>query len=565
MTTSHPRILAVHEDTNANAAVLEGTRIIAAVAEERLTRTKFQAGFPEHAVAEVLAIAGLRLSDIDAVVAGNRFHFLPRLTGGRSLMEGEHDLFGLPHKAWLSLQARFASEGPLARAAESFSRWALGRRFGRPVELHDHHTAHAYSAWLTSDFPEATAVSVDNMGDGFASRVFRCGGGRCEPLWGSDAIASPGQFYGEISQFLGFHVLMAGKVTGLAAQGDPAKAYSIMERLFSLDRDGTGFRLEPLWRKHRKRGLFRELARFDARDVAAAAQRRLEDVLVAYVRRAVRETGLGNVVLAGGVFGNVLLNQRIWELPEVTGVFVHPAMSDQGIAVGAALAALARLAAVEPRRLTDVFLGPEYSEEEIGLALDQSRLAYRRPGDLESEVADRIVRGEVVARYTGRLEYGPRALGHRSILCATTDPTVNDWLNARLERSEFMPFAPATLAEYATRCYEGYGPGIEHTARFMTVTFPCTEAMKRQSPAVVHIDGTARPQVVHEETDPGYYRILRLVLERSGIPSIINTSFNQHGEPIVCTPDDAIRSFRQGRLDAMAIGPFLVEGSLEQR
>ncbi len=558
MTTTAPRLLAIHEDTNANAAVLEGTRIVAAVAEERLTRTKFQAGFPQHAVAEVLRLAGWTLDDLDGVVAGNRFHFLPRLMGGRSLVEGEHDLFGLPHKAWLSVQTRFVHEGPLARAAEAFSRWALTRRFGRPVRLQDHHTSHAYSAWLTSEFAEATAVSVDNMGDGFAARVFRCGNGRCAPLWGSDAVASPGQFYGEISQFLGFHVLMAGKVTGLAAQGDPTQAYPLMERLFSLDRDQTNFRLEPLWRKHRKRGVFAELARFHPRDIAAAAQQRLEDVLVAYVRRAVRETGVGNVVLAGGVFGNVLLNQRIWELPEVTGVFVHPAMSDQGIAVGAALAEMADRMPVTPRRLEDVFLGPEYDEEAIGRALEAARIPYRRPADLEAEVADRIVQGQVVARYTGRLEYGPRALGHRSILCATTDPTVNDWLNARLERSEFMPFAPATLAEYAPRCYEGYGPGIDHTARFMTVTFRCTDEMQRRSPAVVHLDKTARPQVVHEETDPGYHRILRLVLERCGIPSIINTSFNQHGEPIVCTPEDAIRSFRQGRLDAMAIGPFWV-------
>ena len=157
------------------------------------------------------------------------------------------------------------------------------------------------------------------------------------------------------------------------------------------------------------------------------------------------------------------------------------------------------------------------------------------------------------------MEYGPRALGHRSILYHTRDATVNDWLNHRLHRSEFMPFAPATLAEHAAACYEGYGPGVADTARFMTITFPCTEAMRRSSPAVVHLDGTARPQVVHEEPDPGYYRILRRVHEATGIPSIVNTSFNMHEEPIVCTPADAIRSFREGHLDILAIGRFLVE------
>jgi carbamoyltransferase len=558
--STEPLVLGIHEDTNANAALVRGGDIIAAVAEERLTREKFQGGFPARSVETVLALGGVTLDDLDAVVAGNRTHFLPRLPGGERLMGGEHDLFGFPHKAWLSVQAGFARPGSIGgRLAEAFSSRALARRFGRPVPLVDHHTAHAWSTWLTSSFPEALAVSVDNMGDGFAARVFDCRAGRCVPLWGSDAIASPGQFYGEISQFLGFHVLMAGKVTGLAARGDWRRAYPLMERLISLNADATDFQLAPLWSKGRRRGIFLELSRFSAEDVAAAAQQRLEDLLVAYVRRGLQETGLRNVVLAGGVFANVLVNQRIWELPEVDGLFVHPAMSDQGIAAGAALGWTAAMSPVAPRPIAHVYLGPGYSEEAIGQALERAGAAYRRVADVDAEVADAILAGRVVARFTGRLEYGPRALGHRSILYHTRDPRVNDWLNERLNRSEFMPFAPATLEEHAAACYEGYGPGIAHAARFMTVTFRCTPAMRRQSPAVVHLDGTARPQIVDPESDPGYHRILQRVYEGSGIPSIINTSFNLHGEPIVCTPEDALRSFRQGRLDLLAIGPFLVD------
>jgi carbamoyltransferase len=156
------------------------------------------------------------------------------------------------------------------------------------------------------------------------------------------------------------------------------------------------------------------------------------------------------------------------------------------------------------------------------------------------------------------MEYGPRALGNRSILASTEDAQVNDRLNARLGRSEFMPFAPSTLAEHAADCYLDYGPGADLTSRFMTITFDCSDRMKAASPAVVHLDGTARPQVVHEADSPSYHRILRLVFERTGVPSVVNTSFNLHGEPIVCSPRDAIRSFRAARLDALAIGPFLV-------
>ena len=557
MSTRGP-ILAIHEDTNASAAVIRGGEILAAVAEERLTRRKYQPGFPSLAVETVLRLAGTSLDEVD-LVAGNRYHFLPRVAPARASVEGEHDLFGPAHKAWLTLQKRFARGGLAAAAAETLSSRALARRFGRPVSLVDHHTAHAWSAWVTSPFPEALAVSVDNMGDGYAARIFRFTGGRCEPLWSSDAVASPGQFYGEISQLLGFHVLMAGKVTGLAARGDPRRAYPLMEKLFSLDASGTAFRLPALWPKARRWGIFRELQRFSRDDIAAAAQKRLEDVLVDWVQRALRETGLCHLVLAGGVFANVMVNHRLWSLPEVKGLFVHPAMSDQGIAVGAAFAAQEGAHGLHTGPIPHVFLGPGFSDEEIGRALEESGLAYQEQQDVDAAVADHIVRGHVVARFTGRMEYGPRALGHRSILYHTRDATVNDWLNHRLHRSEFMPFAPATLAEHAAACYEGYGPGVADTARFMTITFPCTEAMRRSSPAVVHLDGTARPQVVHEEPDPGYYRILRRVHEATGIPSIVNTSFNMHEEPIVCTPADAIRSFREGHLDILAIGRFLVE------
>lgn len=556
MSHAEPLVLATHEDTNANAALLRGQTIVAAVAEERLTREKFQTGFPARAVAEVLRLGGVTAEQVDAVVAGNRLHFVPRLLGSAPI-EGEHDLFGPLHRAWVRFQAGLADDGVVAKGAERLNRALLERRWRRPVALVDHHTAHAWTAFLTAGFPEALAVSVDNLGDGFAAKTFRCEGGRCELLWGSDAARSPGQFYGEIAQFLGFHVLMAGKVTGLAAAGDPRRLYPIMEKLFRLTRDDTDFALAPGWQRRRRGGLYAGLLGQPREHVAAAAQQRLEDVLVAYVRRGLRETGLRHVVLAGGVFANVLVNHRIWSLPEVDGVFIHPAMSDQGIAVGAALGWLAARRPVAPRPIPDVFLGPGYTDDECGAALDRAGVKATREPDIEAAIADLVVAGKVVARFTGRMEYGPRALGHRSILYHTADPTVNDWLNKRLHRSEFMPFAPATLAEYARDCYSDYGDGVAHTARFMTITLRCTDAMRRQSPAVVHLDGTARPQVVHEEYTPGFHRILRRVHEQTGVPSVVNTSFNMHGEPIVCTPDDAVRSFLDGRLDALALGRYL--------
>jgi carbamoyltransferase len=164
----------------------------------------------------------------------------------------------------------------------------------------------------------------------------------------------------------------------------------------------------------------------------------------------------------------------------------------------------------------------------------------------------------VVARCDGRMEYGPRALGNRSILYQPTDASVNEWLNKRLKRTEFMPFAPVTLAEFADQCYENLD-GARYPAQFMTITFNCTDWMKKHCPAVVHIDGTARPQLIHHDTNPSYYRILNEYYKITGLPSLINTSFNMHEEPIVCTPHDAIRGFLQGNLDYLALGKYLLQ------
>ena len=551
------RLLAVHEDTNSNLAYFEGSRLVFAAAEERLTRKKFQEGFPKQCMAYATRHFDVSPETCDVFVAGNPLHFLSRMPG--ILPSGEHDFFGAAQKLYLSFQDRLPTNRLFSGAARAISNAALKAKVGKEVHFVDHHTAHAYSTYLTSGFQDAVTISADNMGDGYAAKVFDCSGGLCRELYGSTAVKSPGQFYGEITQYLGFHCLMAGKVTGLAAYGDWRRAYPIVSQLFSLSKDGTDFEVFPLWKRRRKSGIFAELARFSPADISAATQKRFEDVMIGYVRQAVAATGKSKVALAGGIFGNVKLNQRLLELDEVDEVFVHPAMSDQGIAVGSAYHYLAHNSdeRPQPKRLDHVFFGPDYPEEEMGQELEASGLEYARPKDLEAEIVERLLENKVVARYTGAVEYGPRALGHRTLLYRPDDPAVNDWLNRKLSRSEFMPFAPATLDEHAHECYVNVEGG-RYTARFMTICFDCTDAMKKSSPGVVHIDGTARPQLIGEEADPGYYRIVKLFHEKTGIPSVINTSFNMHGEPIVCTPQDAIRAFVSGTLHYMAMGPFMV-------
>ena len=204
-----------------------------------------------------------------------------------------------------------------------------------------------------------------------------------------------------------------------------------------------------------------------------------------------------------------------------------------------------------------MFCGPAYTDAEIEDALDRAGLQYEHSSETPLAIAQLVAEGKVVARFDGAMEFGPRALGNRSILYATGDPKVNDWLNRRLGRTEFMPFAPATLAERADDCYVNLD-GCRHTAEFMTITFDCTEYMKQTSPAVVHIDGTARGQLVTQNANPGFHQILSEYEKLTGIPSLVNTSFNMHESPIVMSPTDAIQSFNEGKLDVLAIGSYIV-------
>ena len=245
--------------------------------------------------------------------------------------------------------------------------------------------------------------------------------------------------------------------------------------------------------------------------------------------------------------------------------FVHPGMSDEGLAVGAALGVDAELRAargepVTPRPLGDVYLGTGYDEAQIVRAIEAAGLpATHHPGTVEDEVAAQLARGKVVARFSGRMEYGPRALGNRSILYQPGDPSVNDWLNELLRRTEFMPFAPSSLYEAADDLYLAV-QGAEDTARFMTMTFHCQPEMRERCGGVVHVDGTARPQLVRREDNPSYWAIIDGYRRRTGMPTVINTSFNIHEEPIVRSPEDAIRAFLDSTLDFLAIGDFLVQG-----
>ncbi|MBN1336005.1 MAG: hypothetical protein JXB39_08605 [Deltaproteobacteria bacterium] len=545
-------VLGISDDYVSNVALFQGGRPLFAAANERFTRKKGDAGFPAEALGQALDHGGVRLSDVDRLVIANRTHFVYRVMRAQ-FKDYKHDFFNIQQKLYCKYHDLVEALPAFGSVVGVLNRALLTAKTRTRVLLCDHHTAHAAGAVYSSGFDRCLAVTVDNLGDGFSAKVHTWQDGRLEYLWGSRASDSPGQFYGEITQLLGFNPLRhAGKVTGLSARGDPEPAMPIMKELFFLSPDRRRFGMMPSWQRWKDRGPYFRLGLFSPEDIAAAAQKRLEDVISGFVAHALEVTGHNRIALAGGCAANVKMNLVLKQLPGVEALHVHPAMSDEGLGFGAAAWFLLQKG-IAPRTLDTVFLGPGFSEAEVEAALAKGGVPSMRPRDMADTVAGLLEAGHVVARCDGRLEYGPRALGNRSILYRPDDPSVSDWLNEKLRRTEFMPFAPVTLWEDAEACYDATA-GARETARFMTMAFPCTSGFARLCPGVVHVDGTARPQLVRREECPEYYDIVAAYKRRTGLPSLINTSFNMHEEPIVNGPSDAVNAFLAADLDYLAIG-----------
>jgi carbamoyltransferase len=597
-------------DKDATASFLENGKVVFACGEERLSRVKLQDGFPHRAIQMGLERTGWSPDSIDAVAYaffdGDEEARLIResvkldahrnrngatatsLTKLKHAMNNGYRLDrscsipGLDTEASEFMPPKPWSKRLLYKAAISsplLDRWAHQRSLNQWVydavadqqlrtrqlaeglaaygwtnklRRFNHHDTHAANSFFASGLDQALIVTLDGYGSGNAGGVYLGNHDGLKPLIRFTFPNSLGQFYEHVTSALGFRPSRhEGKIVGLAAYGNPEViGPSLLERF-----DTTGG--DIVMRGASNYFFARAVAqKFAKRDVAAAYQTVLEQVAKHVIAFWVQKTGQKAVVVSGGVHANVKLNQRIREISGVEQVFVYPNMGDGGCGTGAAMLCFdRRVFGSQP--VDNVYFGPEYSEQQIESALRDNQLVFDRLSNIEERVAELLTQDAIVGRFNGRMEYGPRALGNRSILYPAKDPAVNQWLNHQLGRTEFMPFAPSALASEAPKLFKNLS-GCEKTAEFMTITFDCTEQMKRQCPAAVHVDGTARPQLVSDQTNRSYHRILRRYFELTGIPAMINTSFNMHEEPIICSPDDAIRAFLAGRLDYLAIGNFLV-------
>lgn len=592
-------------DKDSTVAIVEDGEILFAAGEERFSRTKQQSGFPQQALEKALSWTGLSLSDIDMVCypflawENEQRLYQQNLEQEKAFIkafqpsdlncqiraalekvpERKTPIHGLEHpnavmekgflhSSFYSMAGaqKIASNNAALKgsrhwaddATESFRRWQQDLETGlkqngwrKPIKRMEHHLSHAANSYLCSGFDRALCVTLDGYGSGLAGSVSEAVNGKIRRLHGLPFPNSLGTLYEHVTSSLGYRPSRhEGKIVGLASYGDPSILGELL--LGRIEQEPGDFRIYEANNVYFSRYL---ASKFPKIDVAAAYQYALEKVAANYIRYWVEKTGIDTIVLSGGVTANVKLNQRIFEIDGVNNIFVYPNMGDGGCGTGAAL--YYSWPGAVKSSISSAYFGPSYSEAAMESALQAQGLKYTRPEHLAADVARLIHGGNVVARFDGRMEYGPRALGNRSILYHAREPEVNQWLNKRLGRTEFMPFAPVTLYEARERCYHNIR-GAEHAAEFMTITFNCTEFMQETCPAAVHVDGTARPQLIRREVNPGYYDILSEYEKISGIPSLINTSFNMHEEPIVNSPEDAARAFTQGALDYLVMGPFLV-------
>ncbi len=552
---------------DAGAAVVENGRLLAAANEERFTRVKLQGGMPKHSIAAVLETAGRSARDVDIIAVGGcatptiatrMFRPLQKLYGpslGICFDRPWHpvDRIGDLVRYRLPL-TRSRSSGAAGRAetrlAEPVVRRGLPAALRtKPLAFVDHHLAHAESAWRTAGRGRWLVVTADAHGDGRSMTVYLGEPGK--PLVLLDDVgvrASLGAFYSLVTKRLGFTPgRHEGKVLGLSARGDP----DAVDLPFPFRWEGTELRYDGPW------GLAaaRKLRALDAtrEDVCAWVQRGTETILVEGIVRWLRATETRHVALAGGVFANVCVNGLLAALPEVERIHVFPHMGDGGLAVGAALHVDDRA----PRALDTARLGPAFSDADVAEALEGAALPVEEAANPDALLVDALCEGRPVVRCVGRMEFGPRALGARSVLAPADRASIADPLGDALRRDDFMPFAPLLLHEDGDTHFEHFDVASGAT-RFMTVALPVRSAFRAACPAAVHVDGSARPQTVAQTEDEALHALLTSYLERTGLPAVINTSFNMHEEPIVNTPRDAVRAFRQSGLPVMRLGPVIV-------
>ena len=566
-------INAYHGD--ASAALLRNGTLVAAAEEERFNRIKHSAGFPSLAVRFCLEQAGIEISDVShmGIASVPSAHLINKVT------------FVLFNRLMFTQQGldRLRNVDKVRNL-----KTVLANSLGVPesvlrMKFHnvEHHVAHMASAFLVSPFEEAAMLSIDGFGDNCSTMLGRGSGTDVEKIGAVLFPHSLGLFYTAVTQYLGFLSYGdEGKVMGLAPYGE-ARYMDQMMQIVLPDGNG-GFHLNLDFFTHHTEGVEmsweegspyigrvysskmaevfgpprkpHEPITAHHRDLAASLQKCLESHLYRILNYLHDETGSRNLCMAGGVAYNSVANGGVLRETPFDHIFVQPAAGDSGTALGVAFYIWNELLN-NPRTyvMEDAYLGPEFSDRELEEAIRSFGVSYERYADIEDRAADMLAQGKIVGWFQGRMEFGPRALGNRSILADPRQPEMKDVLNLRIKhRESFRPFAPAVLEEYVSEYFED-----SVASPFMLMVFKMRPHKRSNVPATEHVDHTGRVQSVSKKGNPRFWRLVEGFRQRTGIPMVLNTSFNEN-EPIVCAPEDALHCFATTRMDALALGNFLL-------
>ena len=569
------------------AALVVAGDLVAAAQEERFSRKKHDAGFPGHAVKYCLQTAGASLADVDYVV----FYDKPLVKFERLLETylaySPRGIRSFVHAMPVWLKEKLYLKEILKKELTKLDSGACPK-----LLFNEHHRSHAASAFFPSPFDRAAVLCLDGVGEWATSTIWKGESNRLTPLWELDFPHSLGLLYSAFTYHTGFKVNSGEyKLMGLAPYGEPKYVDVIFTHLIDLKEDGT-FRLNMDYfnyatgltmtsRKFSKlfggppRSPESEITQREM-DMARSIQTVTEEIILKLARTVYRETGMENLCLAGGVALNCVVNGRLLREGPFQNIWIQPAAGDAGGAIGAALTVWHEYLE-QPRQIdgTDhmkgAYLGPCYDNQYIQAYLESSGIPYLRFDDdvLYERVARAIAEGNVVGWFQGRMEFGPRALGARSIIGDARSPKMQSVMNLKIKyRESFRPFAPAVLAEKTSEWFD-----LDQPSPYMLLVAPVCENRRvgidpksrslsgldklkvpqSQIPAVTHVDYSARIQTVHEQTNPRFYHLIKVFEQMTGCPVLINTSFNVRGEPIVCSPQDAYRCFMRTEMDYLVM------------
>lgn len=572
-------ILAIHDGHTATAAIIRDGKILACLSEERLNRVKEWGGVPRLAIQEVLRIADVQPEEVDSVVVPSMINPITTMEAGRESLPRR--AFGQSSKVlpkgmlrsdkWVKpavgILKAFRNKGEIKKALNE-----LGIR--QDVVFCDHHLAHASTAYYPVWFrkKKVLVITADGSGDAVSASINIAEGFDIKREVSISNYNSIGELYSRVTEFLGMKPLSHEyKVMGLAPYSKDEhiqKAYNEFKKMVRINPKNPLIfeNVSGVWKWQYLKKLQKvfEKERFD--NIAGGLQRFFEDIMLMWVGNIMEHYDIYDICLAGGLFMNVKTNQKILELPGVRNFFVMPSCGDESLAIGAGLWQYVQLCkqdgvrpGIEP--LGPLYYGPGYAEEEVEQAIKEKGMKrkYRveQVRDIDGYVGERVAKGDVVARFSGRSEWGARALGNRSILADARNRDVVMKINEAVKNRDFwMPFAPSIVKEREGD-YINNPKGFP--APYMIITFNTTEKGKEVLRAALHpYDFTARPQVVERSWNPGYHKVLKSFEEESGEGGFLNTSFNLHGYPIVCSPQDAIRVFEITGLDNLALGNWFI-------